>query len=63
MTVRKLIEELEKLDKDTPIWVLSTRYVPSSPEIDVVNEDDVDWFSDTPLCNEMKVGDYIIRPE
>ena len=48
MKVRELIKELEKLDRDTDIWVFYDRVAFLKPEIDVVEPDD----------SEEKQGDY-----
>ena len=57
MKVKKLIEELSKLDQEKNIWVLYDSYYIFDPiPDDVADEEDVEQFKD----DGVKLGDYII---
>lgn len=57
MKVKKLIEELRKLDQEKNIWVLYDSYYIFDPiPDDVADEEDVEQFKD----DGVKLGDYII---
>ena len=53
MKVKELIEQLQQLDQEKPIWVLYDGVVKIVPDIEVVEEDDD--------IVDLKEGDYCIR--
>ena len=59
MKVRKLIEQLERLDRDCNIFIVYDGCYILEPEIDVATEDDAETLrEDYP---QVKPGDYLMR--
>ena len=60
MKVKKLIEELNKLDLERNIWIICDGYYPMEPNIDsYVSEEDIDRYKE--YNENVEIDDYCMQ--
>ena len=57
MTIREFIEQLNRLDRDSRIWIEYDAFMLVGPDIDIVTKEDEARH----CADNIKSGDYVIR--